>query len=129
MAAKRSTGCPRRRGTSSWSPTAEWQLPMPRSAAASITLSTERWQLQELSKAWVHGSHIAASAATLVLLAPDVKEPGVRESIQFDLGQVSMPELVDGRDHAFLTLMGEVELDSLDEFLSSEPPGFACGWR
>jgi hypothetical protein len=32
-------------------------------------------------------------------------------------------ELVDGRDHVFVTLIGEVELDSLEEFLSSEAAG------
>ena len=70
---------------------AGWRSPSSKNEQRwDFVLCTERGQLQELSKAWIYGKHVAGSAATLVLLAPDVAEPGVRESIQYDLGQVSL---------------------------------------
>ena len=78
---------------------AGWRSPSSKNEQRwDFVVCTVRWQLQELSKAWVYGGHIAASAATLVLLAPDVKEPGVRESIQFDLGQVAMSVMLAAAD-------------------------------
>ena len=78
---------------------AGWRSPSSKNEQRwDFVLCTERGQLQELSKAWIYGKHVAGSAATLVLLAPDVAEPGVREWIQYDLGQVSLSVMLAAAD-------------------------------
>ncbi len=59
---------------------------------------TDRTQLQQLAKAWSYGGHVAGSAATVVLLAPVSQDQGERESIQYDLGQVTMSMMLAAAD-------------------------------
>ena len=63
-----------------------------------FVVCTDRAQLQRLAKAWIFGGHVAGSAATIVLLAPAGGEPGLRESIHFDLGQVTMSMMLAAAD-------------------------------
>lgn len=59
---------------------------------------TDRTQLGELAKVWRGAGHVAESAATIALIAPDALEPGLRESIQYDLGQVTMSIMLAATD-------------------------------
>jgi nitroreductase len=59
---------------------------------------TERRRLQELAKVWQYGGHVATSAATIALVAPEAPDPHTRESIQFDLGQAAMSIMLAAAD-------------------------------
>jgi nitroreductase len=55
-----------------------------------FVLCTERSQLEELANVWRGGWHIAGAAAAIALLAPRTEDDHERNSIQYDLGQVTM---------------------------------------
>jgi len=54
-----------------------------------FVIVTERATLGRLSQVWQGAGHIARSAATIALVAPDVADSQTRESIQYDLGQAT----------------------------------------
>lgn len=47
-------------------------------------------RLQRLSKIWQGARHIPGSAVTIALVGPDPDEPRLRESVAYDMGQVTM---------------------------------------
>ena len=51
---------------------------------------TEPSRLVEVAKVWQGAGHIARSAATIAIVAPDVTDARPAGRIQFDLGQASM---------------------------------------
>lgn len=55
-------------------------------------------RLERLSHVWRGARHIAASAATIALVGPDPREPSVRESIAYDMGQVTMSVMLAAAD-------------------------------
>jgi nitroreductase len=59
---------------------------------------TERQQLQELSKVWIHAHHVAISAATVALVAPVRDQERQRLSVQYDLGQATMSMMLAAAD-------------------------------
>lgn len=63
-----------------------------------FVVCTDRRQLQELSKVWRAAGHVASSAATIVLLAPQAEDPRTRGSIDYDLGQVTISIMLAATD-------------------------------
>jgi nitroreductase len=63
-----------------------------------FVLVTDRERLKELAKVWRGGGHVATSAATIALLAPQADQRGARSSIQYDLGQVTMNMMLAAAD-------------------------------
>ncbi|MCW3001904.1 MAG: nitroreductase [Conexibacter sp.] len=59
---------------------------------------TDREQLTELAKVWQGAGHVAASAATIALIAPRLDDPREREIAQYDLGQATMSMLIAAAD-------------------------------
>jgi nitroreductase len=59
---------------------------------------TDRDQLKELAKVWRGAWQVAGSAATIGLVAPKAPDEHVRESIQYDLGQVTMTIMLAAAD-------------------------------
>lgn len=59
---------------------------------------TDRETLQSLSEVWQGAGHVARSAATIALVAPDSDDPATRESIQYDLGQATMSIMLAAAD-------------------------------
>jgi len=59
---------------------------------------TERQRLQELAQVWQYGGHVATSAGTIALVAPEASDAYTRESIQFDLGQAAMSVMLAAAD-------------------------------
>jgi nitroreductase len=50
---------------------------------------TGREDLTELAKAWVHGGHIAGSAATIALVAAEADHQRQHDSLLYDFGQAT----------------------------------------
>ena len=59
---------------------------------------TDRQVLPELAKVWRHAQHVATSAATIAMIAPDSEDQDTRGSIEFDLGQASMSMMIAAAD-------------------------------
>ncbi|HWD65859.1 MAG TPA: nitroreductase family protein [Solirubrobacteraceae bacterium] len=59
---------------------------------------TDRAQLEQLSKVWRGGAHVAESGATVALVVDDVDDQRTREIQQYDLGQASMAMMVTAAD-------------------------------
>jgi nitroreductase len=51
---------------------------------------TDRRELQDLATVWQHAQHVARSAATVVLVAPEPADDEARQSTYYDLGQATM---------------------------------------
>jgi nitroreductase len=89
---------------------------------------TDRSRLQELSGVWRGAGHVADSAAAIALIAPDADEPRRRESIQYDLGQVTMSLMLAAADVA----IGSGHAGVADQDLARRVLGFPedrqCAW-
>jgi nitroreductase len=59
---------------------------------------SDREQLKELAKVWRGAGHVAVSAATIALIAPQSDDPGERERAQYDIGQATMAMLIAAAD-------------------------------
>jgi nitroreductase len=59
---------------------------------------TDRAQLVELAQVWRGAAHVAASAATIALVAPIVEDERERGIEQFDLGQAAVSMMVAAAD-------------------------------
>lgn len=89
---------------------------------------TEKERLEQLSKVWQGARHIPGSAATIALIAPVVEEQRVRESIAYDLGQVTMSIMLAAADLG----IGTGHSSSHDQDAAREalgfPDGYYCAW-
>jgi nitroreductase len=71
-----------------------------------FVVCTDRTALQQLAATWRYAAHVAASAATIVLVAPDASDRDAREWIFYDMGQATLSmmlaatELGIGSSHA-----------------------------
>jgi nitroreductase len=59
---------------------------------------TDRTRLQELAKVWRSGRHVATSAATVAILAPQTDDPRNDSSIEYDLGQATVSMMIAAAD-------------------------------
>lgn len=55
-------------------------------------------RLERLSHVWQGARHIPGSATTIALVGPDPEEPRIRESIAYDMGQVTMSIMLAAAD-------------------------------
>jgi nitroreductase len=59
---------------------------------------TDRERLRELSRAWQYAAHVATSAATIALVVPTAEHRNERDTLQYDLGQVTMSIMLAAAD-------------------------------
>lgn len=89
---------------------------------------TDRSRLQELSGVWRGAGYVAGSAAAIALIAPDTDDPRTRESIQYDLGQVTMSIMLTAAD----LRIGSGHAGVSDQGLARRVLGFPedrfCAW-
>jgi nitroreductase len=93
-----------------------------------FVVSTDRAQLQELAKVWRYGAHVATSAATVALIAPDADDRRTRESIQYDLGQATMSMMLAAADLAIGSGHSAVADGDLARRLLGFPVDRFCAW-
>jgi nitroreductase len=89
---------------------------------------TDRRRLAELSEVWRGAGHIADSAATIALVAPRSEEPAERESIQYDLGQLTMSVMLAAADLGIGTGHGAVRDQDRARDVLGFPDGYFCAW-
>lgn len=84
----------------------------------------DRDRLQALSRVWRNAGHVARSAATIALVAPD----GNRASVQYDLGQVTMSIMLAAADLGIGSGHALVTEDDLAAHILQLPSDRFCAW-
>jgi nitroreductase len=94
----------------------------------AFVLVTERDRLRELATVWQGGGHIATSAATLALLAPNPENERLRDLIEYDLGQVSMQVMLTAADLGIGSGHSAVGEQALARSILGFPEEYFCAW-
>lgn len=89
---------------------------------------TDRGRLERLSRVWRGAGHVADSAATLALIAPDQDEHKTRESIQYDLGQLTMSIILAATDLGIGAGHSAVHDQDLAREILQFPDDRFCAW-
>ena len=89
---------------------------------------TDRERLERLSGVWRGAGHVADSAATIALIAPDADEQATRESIQYDLGQLTMSIMLAATDLGVGTGHSAVQDQDLAREILQFPEDHSCAW-
>ena len=93
-----------------------------------FVVCTDRTQLQQLSKVWQWAQHVAGSAATVALVAPEAAEAATRESVQYDLGQATMSMMIAAADLGVGSCHAAVQDQDLARSLLGFPADHVCAW-
>lgn len=89
---------------------------------------TDKTDLERLSHVWQGARHVPGSAATIALVAPESDNPRMRESIQYDLGQVTMAMMIAAADLGIGTGHSSVHDQEVAREVLGFPDGYFCGW-
>lgn len=74
---------------------AAWRTPSSRNEQRwDFVVCTGRAQLEDLALVWSGARHVATSAATVALVAPDTDDADLMGSIEYDLGQATMSLMI-----------------------------------
>jgi nitroreductase len=87
-----------------------------------FVVATERHQLAQLAAVWVGAGHIANSAATIALVAPEPEDQRHRDWLQYDLGQATMSIMLAATDLGIGTGHAAVTDQDLARELLGHPP-------
>jgi nitroreductase len=93
-----------------------------------LVVVTDRARLRDLSTVWRYAGHVAGSAATIALVAP---EPGDRRTEivdQYDLGQLTFAIAVAATDLGIGTGHSSVGDQDRARDILGVPPGYAVSW-
>lgn len=93
-----------------------------------LVVVTDRDQLAKLAEVWRGAGHVAGSAATVALVAPNAEDGRTRESIQYDLGQLTMAMMLAAADLGIGTAHSAVEDQALARRLLGLPEDRYCAW-
>jgi nitroreductase len=88
----------------------------------------DRERLQRLSQIWRGAGHVPGSAATIALIGPDPEEGRLRESVAYDMGQLTMSIMIAAADLG----IGSGHSSAHDQDVAREvlgiPDGYRCWW-
>lgn len=85
-------------------------------------------RLQRLSEIWRGARHIPGSAATIALVGPDPDEPRLRESIAYDMGQLTMSIMLAAADLGIGTGHSSAHNDQVGREVLELPNGYRVWW-
>jgi nitroreductase len=66
--------------------------------AWDFVVVTDRDRLRELARTWRYAAHVGTSAATIVLVVPASEDRDERDTLQYDIGQVTMSIMLAAAD-------------------------------
>ncbi len=89
---------------------------------------TDREQLAELSRVWRGAGHVSHSVVTIALVAPREDDAATRESIEYDLGQVTMSIMLSATDLGIGTGHAAVSDQELARSVLGFPDDRFCAW-
>jgi nitroreductase len=87
---------------------------------------TNRATLVELATVWRGAGHVATSAATVALIAPEVESPEHAASIRYDLGQATASMMVAAADLGIGSCHSSVADQDLARAILGHPEGRRC---
>ena len=93
-----------------------------------LVVVTDREQLGRLSKVWQNAWMVADSAATIAIVAPDEDDPRTRESIHYDLGQLTIQMMIAAAAMGIGTAHAAVADQELARNLLGFPEDRFCAW-
>lgn len=94
-----------------------------------FVVCTDRSQLENLANVWPRGGHhVATSTATIALVAPKSEEDYARNSIQYDLGQVTMSMMLAAADLGIGSGHSAVRDQDLARQILGFPEDRFCAW-
>ena len=96
--------------------------------AWDFVVCTDREQLAQLAKVWRSGGHVARSAATIALVAPNAQEARSRDLVQYDLGQATMSIMLAAADLGIGSAHSAVADQELARRLLGFPEDRFCAW-
>jgi nitroreductase len=96
--------------------------------AWDFVVCTDREQLAQLAKVWQGAGHVAGSAATIALIAPNRDDARARELIQYDLGQATMSIMLAAADLGIGSAHAAVSDQALARRLLGFPEDRFCAW-
>jgi nitroreductase len=96
--------------------------------AWDFVVCTDHDQLAQLAKVWRGAGHVARSAATIALIAPNPDDARSRELIQYDLGQATMSIMLAAADLGIGSAHSAVADQELARRLLGFPEDRFCAW-
>lgn len=93
-----------------------------------FVICTDRAQLEDLSTVWRGAKHVANSAATIALVAPNSDDGRTRESVQYDLGQATMSMMLAAADLGIGSGHAAVTDQELARRILGFPEDRFCAW-
>ncbi|HEU4900865.1 MAG TPA: nitroreductase family protein [Actinomycetota bacterium] len=96
--------------------------------AWDFVVCTDREQLAQLAGVWRGAGHVAGSAATIALIAPDADDARSRDLIQYDLGQATMAIMLAAADLGIGSAHAAVSDQELARRLLGFPEDRFCAW-
>ncbi|HSM45910.1 MAG TPA: nitroreductase family protein [Acidimicrobiia bacterium] len=85
-------------------------------------------RLQRLSEVWQGARHIPGSAATIALVGPDPDEQRVRESVAYDMGQLTMSVMLAAADLGIGTGHSSAHDQDVARAVLELPDDRRCWW-
>ena len=96
--------------------------------AWDFVVCTDPEQLAQLAKVWRAAGHVAGSAATIALIAPNPGDARSRDLIQYDLGQATMSIMLAAADLGIGSAHAAVADQELARRLLGFPDDRFCAW-
>jgi nitroreductase len=96
--------------------------------AWDFVVCTDRAQLAELARVRRSAGHVAGSAATIALVAPNPDDARSRDLIQYDLGQATMSIMLAAADLGIGSAHSSVSDQELARRLLGFPEDRFCAW-
>jgi nitroreductase len=96
--------------------------------AWDFVVCTDREQLAQLARVWRSAGHVARSAATIALIAPNARDARSRDLVQYDLGQATMSIMLAAADLGIGSAHSAVSDQELARRLLGFPEDRFCAW-
>ena len=96
--------------------------------AWDFVVCTDREQLAQLAKVWRSAGHVARSAATIALIAPNAQDARSRDLVQYDMGQATMSIMLAAADLGIGSAHSAVSDQELARRLLGFPEDHFCAW-
>jgi nitroreductase len=96
--------------------------------AWDFVVVTDRERLRELAGVWRWARHVAASAATIALVMPASDDRDERDTLQYDLGQVTMSIMLAAADLGIGSGHASVGDQALARQILGLPEDRECAW-
>jgi nitroreductase len=96
--------------------------------AWDFIVCTDPEQLTQLTRVWRSAGHVAGSAATIALIAPNPGDARSRDLIQYDLGQATMSIMLAAADLGIGSAHAAVADQALARQLLGFPEDRFCAW-